>query len=233
MKFFADKNRSERELEVGDEVYLKLQPYRQTSVAVRKCLKLSSRYYGPFTVLEKIGVAAYKLQLPEGSRIHPVFHVKRRKGKQIATPTLPLVGLEGEIKAEPVVVLDRRLIKRKGSPVAQVLIRWSNLPSCKLGNRRSSVVSMFFSHLNIVMLFHWLPFLVHIFINIPYVSSYVLDNAAAEQNAKSGMPSCYPECLILFSRRIYNVDIHVLNHYSNSYNKVFTACCDHIRATHQ
>ena len=99
--------------------------------SVRKCLKLSSRYYGPFTVLEKIGAAAYKLKLPEGSQIHPVFHVsqlKKRIGKQIATPTLPLVGLEGEIKAEPVVVLDRRLINRNGSPVAQVLIRWSNLP---------------------------------------------------------------------------------------------------------
>lgn len=41
------KKRIERELEVGDAVYLKLQPYRQTSVAVRKCFQLSSRYYGP------------------------------------------------------------------------------------------------------------------------------------------------------------------------------------------
>ena len=130
-KFFADKNRSERELEVGDAVYLKLQPYRQTSIAVRKCLKLSSKYYGPFTVLEKMGAVAYKLKLPEGSQIHPVFHIsqlKKRIGKQIATPTLPIVGEEGEIKVEPVVALDRRLINRNGSPVAQVLIRWSNLP---------------------------------------------------------------------------------------------------------
>lgn len=41
------KKRIERELEVGDAVYLKLQPYRQTSVAVRKYFQLSSRYYGP------------------------------------------------------------------------------------------------------------------------------------------------------------------------------------------
>lgn len=28
MKFYADKKRSEREFQVDDEVYLKLQPYR-------------------------------------------------------------------------------------------------------------------------------------------------------------------------------------------------------------
>ena len=35
MKFFADKKRTEREFLVGDWVYLKLQPYRQTSIALR------------------------------------------------------------------------------------------------------------------------------------------------------------------------------------------------------
>ncbi|KAJ4801231.1 polyprotein [Rhynchospora pubera] len=131
MKFFADKNRTERELEVGDLVYLKLQPYRQTSVAVRKCLKLSSRYYGPFVVLEKIGAVAYRLQLPPGSQIHPIFHVsqlKKRIGKHVPAPSLPLVGTDGEIRVEPVVILDRKIINRNGTPVAQVLVRWSNLP---------------------------------------------------------------------------------------------------------
>ena len=54
MKAQADNKRSERELVVGDMVYLKLHPYRHTSLSIHKCLKLHSKYYGPFRVLEKV-----------------------------------------------------------------------------------------------------------------------------------------------------------------------------------
>ncbi|KAK8999763.1 hypothetical protein V6N11_065260 [Hibiscus sabdariffa] len=64
MKHFADRHRTEREFQVGDNVYLKIQPYRQTSLALRKNLKLSARYYGPYEILQKIGAVAYKLKLP-------------------------------------------------------------------------------------------------------------------------------------------------------------------------
>lgn len=40
MKHYADKKRSERSLEVGDMVYLKLQPYRHTTLSIHRCLKL-------------------------------------------------------------------------------------------------------------------------------------------------------------------------------------------------
>ena len=38
-------------------------------------VKLSQMYYGPFRVLERIGEAIYKLELPFSSFLHPVFHV--------------------------------------------------------------------------------------------------------------------------------------------------------------
>ncbi|XP_026459891.1 uncharacterized protein LOC113360615 [Papaver somniferum] len=77
MKFFADQNRTERSFEVGDSVYLKLHPYRQVSVSLKKNFKLSAKYYGPFTVIDKVGNLAYKLQPPPEARVHPVFHVSQ------------------------------------------------------------------------------------------------------------------------------------------------------------
>ncbi|KAL2226828.1 UNVERIFIED_CONTAM: hypothetical protein Sindi_2041500 [Sesamum indicum] len=59
MKTYADKKRSEREIQVGDDVFLKLQPHKQTSVALRKRLKLSAKYYGPYKVIERVGKVAY------------------------------------------------------------------------------------------------------------------------------------------------------------------------------
>ena len=46
MKVQADKGRSEHQFEVGSLVYLKLQPYIQTSVAPRSNKKLAFRFYG-------------------------------------------------------------------------------------------------------------------------------------------------------------------------------------------
>lgn len=80
---------------VGDMVFLKLQPYRQTSVAIRTNFKLSSKYFGPFEIVQRIGAVAYKLKLPVGFRIHPVFHVSRLKMKigqhSTSSPSVPLV----------------------------------------------------------------------------------------------------------------------------------------------
>lgn len=61
MKLQADNGRSERTLEIGDWIYLNVQPYRQVTLAIRSNLKLSSKYYGPYQVIEKVGAVAYKL----------------------------------------------------------------------------------------------------------------------------------------------------------------------------
>ena len=129
MKQQADRKRSDRQFAVGDFVYLKLQPYRQTTVANRKCLKLSARFFGPFQVLEKVGEIAYKLALPPDAKVHPVFHVsqlKKHVGHATTQSQLPLLDDQGLLAKEPLSILDRRIVKKKGQAVTEVLVQWRN-----------------------------------------------------------------------------------------------------------
>ncbi|KAL4590109.1 hypothetical protein LXL04_003029 [Taraxacum kok-saghyz] len=105
MKTSPDKHRRDVQYEVGDWVFLKLRPHQQQTVNRRINQKLSPRFYGPFLILSKIGSVAYKLQLPESARIHPVFHVsllKRAIGNATVEPQLPpdLMGEDSAAQLE-------------------------------------------------------------------------------------------------------------------------------------
>ena len=76
MKQQADQHRNKRSFDVGDWVFLWLQPYKQMSLKKAKNdNKLSPKFYGPYKVFQKIGTMAYKLELHAYSQVHPVFHV--------------------------------------------------------------------------------------------------------------------------------------------------------------
>ncbi|GJU45765.1 putative reverse transcriptase domain-containing protein [Tanacetum coccineum] len=110
-KSYADKRRKPLEFEVGDHVLLKVSPWKGVMRFGKKG-KLAPRYVGPFEILERIGLVAYRLRLPkELNGVHDTFHVSNLK-KYLADANLH-VPLD-EIKVdktlcfveEPVEIMD-------------------------------------------------------------------------------------------------------------------------------
>ncbi|GJY77946.1 hypothetical protein Tco_0483747 [Tanacetum coccineum] len=78
-KRYADNRRKPLEFEVGDRVLLKVSPWKGV-IHFEKKGKLVLRYVGPFKILERIGLVAYRLRLPEElSSVHDTFHVSNLK----------------------------------------------------------------------------------------------------------------------------------------------------------
>jgi hypothetical protein len=88
--------------------------------------KLLPKWVGPFTILERIGVAAYRLQLPENWRIHPVFHASLLKqwndnGEPVAAPPLVLAPALPEQELEA--ILDHKP-RKPGKKPRYYLVKW-------------------------------------------------------------------------------------------------------------
>jgi hypothetical protein len=129
MKKMADKNRPEREFSVGTLVYLKLQPYVQSSIMPHVNQKFSFKYFGPSKIMESIGSVAYCLLLPDSSYIHPVVHVSQLKLATGFQGTVCSQLLSNSIQHRiPLQILDRHSVLRNGDQVQQVLVMWSELP---------------------------------------------------------------------------------------------------------
>lgn len=132
MKVMADKKRTDHQFQVGDKVLLKLQPYTQSSLANRPYPKLACKFYGPYTILERIGQVAYRLELPPHSLIHPVFHISQLKpfvaDYSPVFSELPVTTDIAAAAAVPATVLERRLVRKGATAVPQVLINWTGLP---------------------------------------------------------------------------------------------------------
>ena len=79
MKQLADRHRTERSFQIGDMVFLKLQPYKQMSVAKRGVHKFAAKYYDLFRVKDMIGQVAYQLEFPSSVQIHDIIHVSKLK----------------------------------------------------------------------------------------------------------------------------------------------------------
>ena len=128
----ANAHRRDFEFSIGDLVLLRLQPYRQSTVAARHSHKLSKRFYGPFPVIALVGQVAYRLSLSESSRIHPVFHILVLKPFRGAhSPphqSLPPLVVDSNPIDLPLAICAFRSILRNGHTVQQILVQWTGCP---------------------------------------------------------------------------------------------------------
>ena len=109
-KSYADVRRRPLEFKVGDHVFLKVMP-KGGVVRFSKRGKLSSRFIGPFEMLERIDIVAYRLALPPSmSGVHDIFHVSMLR-KYTPDPTQVVdwgqieVDTDGTFEEGPVCIL--------------------------------------------------------------------------------------------------------------------------------
>ncbi|MCI05729.1 hypothetical protein A2U01_0026782, partial [Trifolium medium] len=109
MKNQADKKRRDVDLQVGDWVLVRLQPYRQQSAALRKIKK--------------------------EAKIHSVFHVSQLKlfkgGTNEQYMPLPLTMTEMGPMILPTKVLASRVVQHGEMKIPQVLIQWTNMSAAE------------------------------------------------------------------------------------------------------
>jgi hypothetical protein len=73
-KIYANKSMTTREFKVGEHVLLKVKP-KKISLKLSSWTNPTTIFYGPFEILERIGLLAYMLVLLTSMNVHNVFHV--------------------------------------------------------------------------------------------------------------------------------------------------------------
>ncbi|KAI3740815.1 hypothetical protein L2E82_31289 [Cichorium intybus] len=120
------------DLQEGDLVMIKVSPWKGV-VRFGKRGKLSPRYIGPFRILKRVGLQAFKLELPpELSGIHDTFHVcylKKYFGKKRASHTV--YGFESgdsqqKMIEEPEAILEMQTKKLRNKKIDLVLVKWKH-----------------------------------------------------------------------------------------------------------
>ena len=123
-KRFFDNDHYQLFLRVGSEVYIRLHRGYTIPAAHRK---LGQQRIGPFKILERIGRLAYRLELPEHWRIHPVVSVTHLEPREDgpnpyerSRPKHPLaVFVDGDIEYNKSFEIEK-IIDKRTTPLGRV-----------------------------------------------------------------------------------------------------------------
>nr|GEX34768.1 putative reverse transcriptase domain-containing protein [Tanacetum cinerariifolium] len=128
---YANVRQKPLEFQAGDRVILKISP-RKGIIRFRKRGKLNPRYIGPLKILNRIGLVAYKLELPEElSNAKNTFHVSNLK-KCLSNKSLiiPMKELKLDDKLnfveEPIEIMDREIKQLRQSCIPIIKVRWNS-----------------------------------------------------------------------------------------------------------
>ncbi|GKE17356.1 putative reverse transcriptase domain-containing protein [Tanacetum coccineum] len=128
---YSNVRRKPLEFQVGDRVMLKVSPHKGV-IRFGKQGKLNPWYIGPFKLLERIGLVAYKLELLEElSNVHNTFHVSNlKKCLSDESFVIPMKELRLDNKLnfveEPLDIMDQEVKQLQQSRILIVKVRWNS-----------------------------------------------------------------------------------------------------------
>ena len=123
---YANLKRRDVTLRVGDKVWLSAANLHLTPAENAK-RKLLPRYYGPFRITEVVSPVAYRLDLPNTVKIHPVVHISHLKTYADGSKTFPErpeykePPLPQVIEDEPYYTIEAFRAHKK---ILQFLVKW-------------------------------------------------------------------------------------------------------------
>jgi len=130
-KKYADVRRRPLEFSMGDQVFLKVAPWKNMLRFGLKG-KLTPRFIGPFKILQRVGPVAYKVDLPpQLAKVHDVFHVSLlRKADVDPVRILPQVLVEVKedltLELRLIRILDQEVKELRSKKIPIVRILWRN-----------------------------------------------------------------------------------------------------------
>ena len=128
-KLYYDQRHKPMFFKVGDQVKLRLhRGYNVPQLIKNK--KINQQWAGPFTIKERIGTLAYRLDFPQTWRPHPVISVTMLE-PWVADPwnrkdqAPPPVTVDGEVHYEiDRIIMDRWTRRGRGKFRTEYLVRW-------------------------------------------------------------------------------------------------------------